>query len=98
MALMEMKDGQPVPLPKFTSDTPTGLSMTTIHGGPERYPPDHQQPCEPWLFVFSTRPENYIVPEPQNWDEWQLCLLQDGNEGRCWIENFLHRNKDKIDP
>ena len=23
-----------------------GISMT-IRGGPENYPPDHQQPCEP---------------------------------------------------
>ena len=44
-----------------------GISQTTIRGGPERYPPDHQSPCEPWLFVLRTEAENYFVPEPPHW-------------------------------
>jgi len=65
MALMEMKDGKPV----FTSKVPfgytDGLSVTTIRGGPELSRQDHQQPCEPWLFVLRDEAENYIVPEPR---------------------------------
>jgi hypothetical protein len=52
MALMEMKDGQPVPTSKVHFGYTDGISMTTIRGGPERYHPDHQQPCDPWLFVL----------------------------------------------
>jgi hypothetical protein len=33
-----------------------------VHGGPERYAPDHQAPCEPWLFVLRDEAENYFVP------------------------------------
>ncbi len=66
MALMEMKDGKPVPTMKVHFGYTDGISMTTLRGGPERYPPDHQQPCEPWLFVLRDDAENYIVPEPRN--------------------------------
>src|SRR5207237_1449392 len=58
MALMEMKDGKPV----FTSKVPfgytDGVSVTTIRGGPELSRQDHQQPCEPWLFVLRDEAEN----------------------------------------
>lgn len=37
------KDLDKVGTPHFAQFVPLG--------GPERYPPDHQQPCEPWLFV-----------------------------------------------
>ena len=65
MALMEMKDGKPVPTFKVHFGYTDGISMTTIRGGPERYPLDHQQPCEPWLFVLRDEAENYFVPEPR---------------------------------
>jgi hypothetical protein len=26
--------------------------------------PDHQEPCEPWLFVLLDNAENYYVPDP----------------------------------
>ena len=42
-----------------------GISTPTIRGGPEQYHPDHQQPCEPWLFVLREDAENYDVPEPR---------------------------------
>ena len=64
MALTEMKDGKPVFTSKVHFGYTDGISMTTIRGGPERYPPDHQQPCEPWLFVLQDEAENYFVPEP----------------------------------
>ena len=65
MALMEMQNGQPVPTTKIHFGFTDGITTTTIRGGPERYPPDHQQPCEPWLFVLREDAENYVVPEPR---------------------------------
>jgi deferrochelatase/peroxidase EfeB len=99
MAWTEMKDGKPV----FTSKTPfgytDGISMTTIRGGPERYPRDHQQACEPWLFVLQDDAENYFVPEPKelglNGSFAVFKILMTDVVG---FENFLQSNKDKIDP
>ena len=65
MALTEMRDGKPVFTSRVHFGYTDGISMTTIRGGPERYPPDHQQPCEPWLFVLRDEAENYFVPEPR---------------------------------
>ena len=65
MALTEMKDGKPVFTSKVHFGYTDGISMTTIRGGPERYPPDHQEPCESWLFVLQDDAENYFVPEPR---------------------------------
>jgi len=99
MALMEVKDGKPVPTTKVHFGYTDGISVTTIRGGPERYPRDHQQPCEPWLFVLLDEAENYFVPEPRE-------LGLNGSFGVFKViltdvvrfENFLQSNKDKIDP
>ncbi len=64
MAWTEMMDGKPGFTHKVPFGYTDGISMTTIRGGPERYTPDHQQPCEPWLFVLREDAENYFVPEP----------------------------------
>jgi len=55
---MEVQDGMVVPTTKVHFGYTDGISMTTIHGGPERYKRDHQQPCEPWLFVLLDEAEN----------------------------------------
>jgi hypothetical protein len=47
MALMEMQNGQSVFTAKLHFGYTDGISVTTIRGGPEKYHPDHQQPCEP---------------------------------------------------
>jgi deferrochelatase/peroxidase EfeB len=99
MALMEIKDGQPVPTSRVHFGYTDGKSMTTIHGGPERYTPDHQQPCEPWLFVLRDEAENYIVPEPRelglNGSFACFTMIETDVVG---FDNFLQSNKDKIDP
>jgi deferrochelatase/peroxidase EfeB len=99
MALMEMVDGKPVPTTKVHFGYTDGISMTTVRGGPERYPLDHQQPCEPWLFVLTDEAENYFVPEPRelglNGSFAVFKMLQTDVVG---FENFLQSNKDKIDP
>jgi deferrochelatase/peroxidase EfeB len=99
MALTEMVDGKPV----FTSKVPfgytDGISMTTIRGGPERYTPDHQQPCEPWLFVLQDEAENYFVPEPRELGlNGSFAVFKMIETDVVRFENFLQSNKDKIDP
>ena len=99
MALTEMKDGKPV----FTSKVPfgytDGISMTTIRGGPERYPSDHQQPCEPWLFVLLDEAENYFVPVPRELGlNGSFAVFKMITTDVVGFENLLQSNKDKIDP
>ena len=99
MALIEMKDGKP----EFTSKVPfgytDGISMTTIRGGPERYTPDHQQPCEPWLFVLRDDAENYLLPEPRELVlNGSFAVFKMIKTDVVGFENFLQSNKDKIDP
>jgi deferrochelatase/peroxidase EfeB len=99
MALTEMVDGKPV----FTSKVPfgytDGLSMTTIRGGPERYTPDRQQPCEPWLFVLRDEAENYFVPEPRALGlNGSFACFKKIETDVVGFENFLQSNRHKIDP
>jgi deferrochelatase/peroxidase EfeB len=99
MAWIEMQDGKPT----FTSKVPfgytDGISMTTIRGGPEHYPPDHQHPCEPWLFVLREEAENYFVPEPKEIGlNGSFAVFKMIMTDVVGFENFLQSNKDKIDP
>jgi deferrochelatase/peroxidase EfeB len=99
MALMEMKDGKPVPTFRVHFGYTDGISLTTIQGGPERYPPDHQQPCEPWLFVLRDDAENYFVPEPRELGlNGSFAVFKVIETDVVGFENFLQSNKDKIDP
>jgi deferrochelatase/peroxidase EfeB len=99
MALTEMKEGKPVPTTKVHFGYTDGISMTTIRGGPERYPPDHQQPCEPWLFVLRDEAENYFVPEPHELGlNGSFACFKIIMTDVVGFENFLQSNKDKIDP
>lgn len=99
MALMEMQDGKLVPVSKVHFGYTDGISIVTIRGGPERYKPDHQQPCEPWLFVLLEEAENYFVPEPHelghNGSFAVFKMLETDVVG---FENFLQSQRDKIDP
>ncbi len=99
MALMEMQNGQPVPTAKVHFGYTDGISMTTIRGGPEKYTADHQQPCEPWLFVLQDEAENYIVPEPRELGlNSSFAVFKMVETDVVGFENFLQSNKDKIDP
>jgi deferrochelatase/peroxidase EfeB len=99
MALMGIKDGQAAPTSKVHFGFDDGISMTTIRGGPERYTPDHQEPCEPWLFVLQDQAENYFLPEPRelglNGSFAVFKILMTDVVG---FENFLQSNKARIDP
>ena len=89
----------PCPRSKVHFGYTDGISMTTIRGGPERYPPDHQQPCEPWLFVLQDDAENYFVPEPRELGlNGSFAVFKMIETDVVGFENFLQSNKDKIDP
>jgi deferrochelatase/peroxidase EfeB len=99
MALMEMKDGEAVPTFKVHFGYTDGISMTTIRGGPERYPLDHQQPCEPWLFVLRDDAENYLMPEPRELGlNGSFAVFKMIKTDVVGFETFLQSNKDKMDP
>jgi deferrochelatase/peroxidase EfeB len=99
MALIEMQNGQPVPTARVHFGYTDGISMTTIRGGPERYHPDHQEPCEPWLFVLQNEAEDYIVPEPKELGlNGSFAVFKMIETDVVGFENFLQSNKDKIDP
>ena len=99
MALIEMINGQPTPTARVHFGYTDGISMTTIRGGPEKYHPDHQQPCEPWLFVLQEEAENYIVPEPRELGlNGSFAVFKKIETDVVGFESFLQSNKDKIDP
>jgi deferrochelatase/peroxidase EfeB len=99
MALMETRDGEQTFTSKVHFGYTDGISMTTIRGGPERYKPDHQQPCEPWLFVLMDDAENYFVPEPRELGlNGSFAVFKTISTDVVGFENFLRANKDKIDP
>jgi deferrochelatase/peroxidase EfeB len=99
MAWAETVDGKPTFCSKVPFGYTDGISMTTIRGGPERYTPDHQQPCEPWLFVLREEAENYFVPEPRELGlNGSFAVFKMIETDVVGFENFLKSNKDKIDP
>ena len=99
MALMQMVDGQPVPTAKVHFGYTDGMTTPTIRGGPEVYAPDHQQPCEPWLFVLREDAPNYEVPEPPTLGRnGSFAVFKQVQTDVVGFEEFLQSNKDQIDP
>ena len=99
MALMETQNGQPVPTSKIHFGYTDGITYPTIRGGPEQYRPDHQRPCEPWLFVLREDAENYVVPEPRQLGlNGSFAVFKKVETDVVGFEDFLQSNKDKIDP
>jgi deferrochelatase/peroxidase EfeB len=99
MALLEIQDGKPVPVPKTHFGYTDAISITTIRGGPERSLPDRQEPCEPWLFVLLDEAENYYVPEPPELGRnGSFGVFKMMSQDVVGFENFLQSHKDKIDP
>jgi deferrochelatase/peroxidase EfeB len=98
-ALKENVEGKPAFGSKLHFGYTDGISMTTIRGGPERYPPDHQQPCEPWLFVLQDGAENYYVPEPREVGlNGSFAVFKMIETDVVGFEENLQKNKEKIDP
>ena len=99
MALMEMQNGQRVPTARIHFGYTDGISTPTIRGGPEQYHPDHQQPCEPWLFVLREDAVNYVVPEPRELGlNGSFAVFKQVETDVVAFEEFLQSNKDRIDP
>ncbi len=98
-ALTETVNGIPTPVSKVHFGYIDGITEPTIKGGPEHNIPDHQQPCEPWLFVLLDDAENYYVPDPpelgRNGSFGVFTVMQQDVVG---FENFLQSHKDEIDP
>ena len=99
MALTEVIDGKPTFTSRLHFGYTDGISMTTIRSGPLKYKPDHQQPCEPWLFVLQDGAENYTVPEPRELGlNGSFSVFKIIVTDVVGFENNLQKNKDKIDP
>jgi Dyp-type peroxidase family len=99
MALTEMQNGQPVFTGKIHFGYTDGISTPSIRGGPEKYQPDHQRPCEPWLFVLREDAENYLLPEPPELGlNGSFAVFKKIETDVVGFEHFLQSNKDKIDP
>ncbi len=98
--MTEMVDGTPTPVPRVHFGYTDGITTTPrIRGGPEPVPPDHQEPCEPWLFVLSEDAENYNLPRPSElWRNGSFGVFKMIEQDVVGFENLLQSNKDRIDP
>ena len=98
-ALIETVNGIPTPVSKVHFGYVDGIADPTIKGGPEGNMPDHQEPCEPWLFVLLDEAKSYYVPDPpelgRNGSFGVFMVMQQDVVG---FENFLQSQKDRIDP
>ena len=94
------RDGEPVPTFKVHFGYTDGISNDHHSRSPrKRYPPDHQQPCEPWLFVLRDHAENYLMPEPRELGlNGSFAVFKMIKTDVVGFEAFLQSNKDKIDP
>jgi deferrochelatase/peroxidase EfeB len=99
MALTELQDGQPVPTSKVHFGYTDAITTPTIRGGPECSQPDHQEPCEPWLFVLREDAANYEVPEPRALGlNGSFAVFKKAETDVVGFEDFLQSNKHTIDP
>ena len=99
-AMTEVVNGQPMHVPKTHFGYTDGITTTPrIKGGPEPVSPDHQEPCEPWLFVLSDDADNYHLPSPPAlWRNGSFGVFKMIEQDVVGFENFLQSNKDRIDP
>ncbi len=98
--MIEEVDGEPVPVPKTHFGYTDGITVTPrIRCGPEPVPPDHQEPCEPWLFVLSDDADSYELPDPTGlWRNGSFGVFKMIEQDVVGFENFLQANSDQIDP
>ena len=98
-ALVETIDGQPTPTARVHFGYTDGIGNPTLRGGPERYPPDHQQPCDPWLFVLQDEAENYLPPQPPALGlNGSFAVFKMVETDVVGFETFLQSKKNLIDP
>ena len=98
-ALTEVVNGIQTPVAKVHFGYVDGIADPTIKGGPEGNIPDHQEPCEPSLFVLLDEARNYYVPDPpelgRNGSFGVFMVMQQDVVG---FDNFLQSHKNEIDP
>ena len=99
-ALTEIQDGKRVPVSKVHFGYTDGITVTpAIRGGPEKTLADHQQPCEPWLFVLLEESGNYEMPTPPDfWRNGSFGVFKMMKQDVVGFENFLKSNAHRIDP
>jgi deferrochelatase/peroxidase EfeB len=94
-----MQNGTLVPTSKVHFGYTDGISQPTVDGGPERNLPDHQKPCEPWLFVLLEDANNYSIPEPREFGlNGSFAVFKMAETDVVGFEKFLQSNKDAIHP
>ncbi len=95
---LETTDG--VPLAKTHFGYTDGITATPrILGGPEPVAPDHQEPCEPWLFILSDDADSYHLPSPPElWHNGSFGVFKMMEQDVVGFETFLQSKKDQIDP
>ncbi|HEY7118705.1 MAG TPA: hypothetical protein VH475_19095 [Tepidisphaeraceae bacterium] len=75
------------------------ITEPTVRGGPGPYPPDHQQPCDPWLFVLMDEAPNYYIPDPPELGRnGSFGVFRIEEQDVVGFENYLQCQKDRIDP
>jgi deferrochelatase/peroxidase EfeB len=98
-ALTEMRNGTPEYVNKLHFGYTDGISQPTIIGGPEIPVPDHQQPCEPWLFVLQDAALTYYVPDPPHLGRnGSFVAFRVSQQDVVGFEEFLQSHRDVIDP
>ena len=99
--VMLENDRRPVPVAKTHFGYTDGITATPrIVGGPEPVAPDHQEPCEPWLFILSDDADSYHLPEPAGaLAQRELRRVQDDGTGcRRLPECSCRRTRTRSDP
>ena len=75
------------------------ITEPTVKGGPGPYPPDAQEPCDPWLFVLMDEAPNYYVPDPPELGRnGSFGVFRIEEQDVVGFETFLQSKKDQIDP
>lgn len=99
-ALIEKDErGEPVYVRKAHFGYRDAITEPTIKGGPGPYPPESQEPCDPWLFVLMDEAPNYYVPDPPELGRnGSFGVFRVEEQDVVGFENFLQSKKDRIDP
>jgi deferrochelatase/peroxidase EfeB len=99
-ALIEKNDdGVPGYVRKAHFGYTDAITEPTVRGGPGPYPPEPQEPCDPWLFVLMEEAPNYYVPEPLELGRnGSFVAFRVEEQDVVGFESFLQSKKDLIDP
>jgi deferrochelatase/peroxidase EfeB len=98
-ALTEPRNGTAEYVNKVHFGYTDGISGTTIRGGPETPVADHQESCEPWLFVLLDEALSYYVPDPPELGRnGSFVAFRVSQQDVVGFEEFLQAHRDVIEP